>query len=128
MTSMTAIHNDTLRRPMYLLVRELNEYLGTTLVAYLANVRSRQQPNRWATEPDDPNHAEPGDEAKQRLQLVAEAFAAIEENDDRFVARQWLIGANPWFDGQTPAERIREFDAAAVFGALKAFLEDVGGA
>ena len=128
MTSMAAIHSDTIRRPMYLLVRELNEHLGTTLVAYLANVRSRQQPNRWATDPEDSNHAEPGDEAKQRLQLAAAVFAAIEENDDRFVARQWIIGANPRFDGQTPAERIREFDAAAVFGALTAFLGDVGGA
>lgn len=128
MTTVTEAHARTMRRPMYLLVRELNEHLGTTLVAFMANVRSRQLPNRWATEPDDPQHAEPRDDPKQRLQLAHQAFTLIEGREDEHVARQWLIGANPWLDGDAPAARIRDFDAKAVFGALENFLRDAGGA
>lgn len=128
MSAITSAHTRTMRRPMYELVRELNLNLGTTLVAYMANVRSRQLPSRWATEPGDPNHSEPRDEAKQRLQLAHQAFTILEDKEDEHVARQWLIGANPRLGGQTPAERIRDFDAPAVFGALTAFVEDIGGA
>ncbi len=124
----TAAHNDTMRLPTHKLVQALNENLGTTLVAYMANVRSRQLPKRWATEPTEPMHTEPRDEAKQRLQLAHQVFRLLEEDGNEYVARQWLIGANPRFGGQTPAERIREFDAPAVYGALYAFIEDVGGA
>jgi hypothetical protein len=124
----TKVHADTMRLPMYKLVQELNRHLGTTLVAYLANVRSRQLPNRWATEPADIHHTEPRDEAKQRLQLAHQAFQLLEINESEHVARQWLIGANPRLQGQTPAERIREFDASGVYSALYAFIEDVGGA
>lgn len=124
----TKAHTDTIRLPTYLLVRKLNQNLGTTLVAFMANVRSRQLPNKWETEPTDPNHTEPRDEAKKRLQLAYQALIVIDEHEDEHVARQWLIGANPRFGGQTPAERIREFDAQGVFGALKALVEDSGGA
>jgi len=124
----TAAHNDTMRLPTHRLVQDLNKNLGTTLVAYMANVRSRQLPKRWATEPTEPTHTEPRDEAKQRLQLAYQVFRLLEKDENEHVARQWLIGANPRFDGQTPAERIREFDASAVYGALEAFIEDVDGA
>lgn len=128
MTTVAAAHAKTMRRPMYLLVRDLNENLGTTLVAFMANVRSRQLPNRWASDPSDPQHAEPRDEPKQRLQLAHQAFTLIEEREDEHVARQWLIGANPWLNGDAPAARIRELDAKAVYGALENFLKDIGGA
>lgn len=120
---MHQIHLRTVRQPTHLLIRELNARLGTTLVAYLANVRSRQQPNRWASDPGEPHHAKPGDEVRKRLQLAATVFTVIEENDDVTVARHWFIGANPRFNGRTPAERIREFDAAAVFSAAQAFVD-----
>lgn len=124
---LTAAHTQTTKLPTYQVVRALNQHLGTTLVAYMANVRSRQLPGRWATDPSAANHTEPRDEAKQRLQLAHEVFIAIEKEESEHVARQWLMGANPRFDGQSPAERIREFDAGAVYGALKAFLGDVTG-
>lgn len=122
----TRNHSDTVKLPLHQLVQELNRNLGTTLVAYMANVRSRQLPSKWALNPEDVNHVEPHDEVKKRLQLAYQAFLAIDHNESEHVARQWLIGANPRFGGQTPAERIREFDSAAVYGALQAFLADGG--
>ena len=125
---MTSVHNETTRLPMHELVRVLNTNLGTTLVAYLANVRSRQLPARWATDPSETNHTEPRVEAKQRLQLAYHAFRTLEEKESEHVARQWLIGANPRLSGDTPAGRIRDFDAKAVFAALNALLGDPTGA
>lgn len=128
MPTLTSIHSATMRLPLHLLVADLNANLGNTLVAFIANVRSRQLPTRWASEPGDPQHSEPRDEAKKRLQLAHQAFKAIEEVEDEHIARQWLIGANPWLDGQSPAEQIREYDASAVYAAVRAFLDDAGGA
>lgn len=124
----TSAHHDTIRLPLHQLVADLNRNLGPTLVAFIAGVSSRQLPARWASEPGDPRHVEPRDEAKQRLQLAHTAFHAIDEQESEHVARQWLIGANPRFGGHTPAERIREWDAVGVHGALRAFLDDSGGA
>lgn len=125
---LTRAHGDTMRLPLHQLVGELNKNLGTTLVAFIANVRSRQLPGRWAIPPGEPGHTEPRDETKQRLQLAYQAFRAIEDDESEHVARQWLIGANPRFGGHTPAERIRENAAVDVYGALEAFLDDTGGA
>lgn len=128
-TTLTRIHSDTMRLPTYKLVRLLNKNLGTTLVAFLANVKSRQIPNRWATDPSDPQHIEPRDEAKQRLQLAYQAFKAISEaEDNEHVARSWLIGANPRFDGDTPAQKIREYAVKEIYTAVKDFIDDTGGA
>lgn len=125
---LTRAHSDTMRLPIYELVRILNKNLGTTLVAFMADVRSRQLPARWAAAPGEKNHADPRDDVKQRLQLAYQAFHLIEDAENEYVARQWLIGANPRFGGQTPAERIRAGEAGEVYGALQAFLDDTGGA
>lgn len=125
---LTRAHSDTMRLPIYELVRVLNKNLGTTLVAFMADVRSRQLPSRWAAAPGEKNHADPRDDVKHRLQLAYQAFHLIEEAESEYVARQWLIGANPRFGGQTPAERIRAGNAGEVYGALQAFLDDTGGA
>lgn len=117
-----------MRLPLHELVADLNKNLGTTLVAFMANVRSRQLPGRWATPPGTPGHTEPRDDAKQRLLLAHQVFHALESEENEHVARQWLIGANPRFGGESPAARIREYAAVEVFGALDAFLDDTGGA
>lgn len=107
--------------PLHQLVCELNACLVTTLVAFLANLRSRQVPARWAAEPADPGHAEPRDETEQRLRPAHQVYRAMEANEGEHAARQWLVG------GQAPAERIRALDARSVLGALHAFLQDTGG-
>ena len=119
---------DTVRLPMRQIVAELIDAAGPTLVAYMADVASRQMPARWASDPDDPRHVVPRDEAKQRLMLAHQAFSTIAVHEGDHVARQWLIGANPRFSGETPASRIRSFDAANVYGAMQAFIDDTGGA
>lgn len=125
---LTLAHNDTTRLPLHQMVADLNKNLGTTLVAYIANVRSRQLPARWATAPGEPGHTEPRDEVKQRLQLAYLAFRAIEQDENEHVARQWLIGANPRLGGRTPAELIRDWAPVEIHGALDAFLDGTGGA
>lgn len=104
------------------IVAELTANLGTTLVAYMADVRSRQLPARWISGDVDPR-----DPTKQRLMLAHQVFATIAAKESADVARQWLIGANPRFGGETPASRIRSFAAADVYGAMRAFIEDTGG-
>lgn len=125
---LTGTNTATAKLPTYMMVRELNRELGMTLVAYLADVRSRQLPTKWAADPENPHHVEPRTPVKQRLQLAHNVFRAMERADNEHTARQWLVGANPRLSGETPADRIRAFDAPAVFAAAEAFIEDTGGA
>ena len=44
-----------------------------------------------------------------------------------YLARQWLLGANPFFDGVSPADEIREGNLPAVMLACKSFVADDAG-
>jgi len=111
----------TLRTPE--VVRYLNRNLGTTLVAYMADVRSRQMPKKW-----EAGECVPRDAALRRLLLAYEVLKFLVDNEDKCVARNWMIGMNPRLDGDSPALRIRFLESRAVLGAARAFVEDVGGA
>src|SRR6476660_2816430 len=100
-------HGVSVRLP-HELVQELNQNLGTTLVAYIADVRSRQMPAQWAQPFGAANHAEPRNSAKQRLYIAHQLLTAIAEGDGWDTARSWMIGDNPVLDGNSPAQRIRE--------------------
>jgi len=104
-------------------VRYLNRNLGTTLVAYMADVRSRQMPKKWEV-----GECVPRDAALRRLLLAYEVLKLLVDNEDKCVARNWMIGMNPRLDDQAPATVIRMFLPKAVLGAARAFVEDVGGA
>jgi len=104
-------------------VRYLNRNLGTTLVAYMADVRSRQMPKKW-----EAGECVPRDAALRRLLLAYEVLKLLVDNEDKCVARNWMIGMNPRLDGDSPALRIRFLESRAVLGAARAFVEDVGGA
>jgi len=104
-------------------VRYLNRNLGTTLVAYMADVRSRQMPKKW-----EAGECVPRDAALRRLLLMYEVLKLLVDNEDKCVARNWMIGMNPRLDGDSPALRIRFLESRAVLGAARAFVEDVGGA
>jgi len=104
-------------------VRYLNRNLGTTLVAYMADVRSRQMPKKWEV-----GVCVPRDAALRRLLLAYEVLKLLVDNEDKCIARNWMIGMNPRLDGESPAAFIRMFLPKAVFGAARAFVEDVGGA
>ncbi len=116
-------HKLAVTTPQWEMVKALVDAFGTTLVAYMADVRSRQMPLRWMMPPDFLKAAKPGDEAVRRLLIAFTALTAIRESDDMAVARAWMIGSNPRFDGGSPAERVRADDAAAVFAAVSGFLQ-----
>ena len=103
-------------------VHDLNQNFGPTLVAYVADVRSRQMPKKWETGECVPRAA-----AAQRLLLAHDVLVLLLEHEDEHVVRSWFIGMNPRLSGLSPAERIRSFDADTVRGAAQAFVEDTWG-
>ncbi len=103
-------------------VRELNQNFGPTLVAFMADVRSRQMPTKWETGECVPRAA-----AAQRLLLAHDVLVLLLEHEDEAVVRSWFIGMNARLSGLSPAERIRSFDADTVRGAAQAFVEDTWG-
>ncbi len=104
-------------------VHDLNQNFGPTLVAFMADVRSRQMPKKWETGECVPRAA-----AAQRLLLAHEVLVLLLANEDEHVVRSWFIGMNPRLGGLSPAERIRSLDASKVRGAAQAFVEDAVGA
>lgn len=103
-------------------LQELLDELGPTLVAYVADVRSRQMPARWAT-----GESAPRAEAAGRLAAAHRAFRIVGMSDGPDVARRWFIGANPRL-GCSPAEAIRNGRGDAAIAAAHAFADDTGGA
>lgn len=124
MDLLTKAADDTARMDTHEVAAYLLERLGPTLVAYIANSRSRSMPKRWATDPSDPDHAVPSTDKKSRLQAAHAIFVAIETSDNDQIARNWLIAANPRLDGVTPAQAIREGRFKDAFSASKAFVSD----
>ena len=116
------VHALTTRLPMTQIVTELIAEVGPTLVAFMADIRSRQMPHQWAAGTTVPNDA-----AQQRLMLAHQVFGIVKASDGSDIARAWLIGTNPRFKDESPAARIRAFDAMAVLGAAQNFAEDGGG-
>jgi hypothetical protein len=102
------------------IVRQLNEALGSTLVAALAGATNRNQPHDWAR----PQGPEPGREAWNRVQFAHQIWIALESEEGREVARRWFIGANPLLHEFTPVIAIREDHLAEVRGAAQAFIDD----
>lgn len=98
---------------------DLLDTFGSTLVAYMANVRTRNLPKKWAD-----GDVLPGKQSLERLCLASRVLALVRDSDGPDVARAWMIGANPRFDdAQSPAERIRALDNRAVLGAAQAMAE-----
>lgn len=124
MTALTTASNETARLDNPQVARYLLKLLGPTLTAYIANVRSRSMPGRWALEPMQRGAAEPSIEHARRLRTAHTLFLAIEHNDGDQTARNWLISTNPRLDHRTPAALIREDKTLAVLRAAEAFIAD----
>lgn len=124
MDALARHHTDTTRMPIHEVVQYLLDRLGPTLVAYMADTRSRSMPPKWAKPPTNPGHATPSDAKTQRITLAHTLFTTIADTDDEYVARSWLISANPRLDGATPADLVRGNDAKAAYAAADAFAND----
>lgn len=101
-------------------VSQLNEHLGPTLVATIANVRDRSLPEKWA------NGAQvPLPDSRERLLAALRAWSILTEYDSDDVVRAWFIGANPRLGEMSPIMRLRCGDVDAVISAAQAFAVDV---
>lgn len=124
MDTLTRHHTGTTKMPLHEVAQYLLDRLGPTLVAYMADTRSRAMPPKWAKPPAVAGHAAPSDVKAQRVKLAHTVFTVIADADDEYVARSWLISANPRLDGATPADLIRNNDAKTVYAAAEAFIND----
>lgn len=124
MDTLARNHTDTTRMPIHEVVQYLLDRLGPTLVAYMADTRSRAMPPKWAKAPTEPEHATPSDGKARRIRMAHTVFTTIADADDDQVARSWLISANPRFTGATPADLIRNDEAGTVYAAAEAFAKD----
>ena len=111
-------HGRTMRMDIHDVVRELNSTLGPTLVAGLAGVKDRKLPIRWA-KPDGPITRP---EASNRLTFAHRQWTVLFAADGAAVARQWLIGGNPYLRENTPISAIREDRHSEVAAAVQAFV------
>lgn len=100
------------------IVRQLNDALGSTLVAALSGVRNRKQPYEWAR-PDGP---EPPPDAWNRVRFAHQIWTALEPEEGRDVARRWFIGGNPLLGASTPVIAIREDRHTEVRRAAQEFI------
>lgn len=112
-------HRDTSRYEPHELVRELNEGLGTTLVAALAGSKNRAQPYEWAKA----GGSTPRAAAWNRLQFAHQIWRDVEEAEGAGVARRWFIGGNPLLSEQSPISAIRDDRHAEVRRAAQAFVD-----
>lgn len=124
MDLLTKASDDTARMETFEVAAYLLERLGPTLTAYIAGSRSRAMPKRWATPPDDADHAEPSHDKAGRLKVAHSVFRMVEDSDSDHVARNWLLSASPRLDGVSPADAIREGRFPDVYRATTSFVED----
>lgn len=118
-STIVKLHRETSRYEPHELVRELNAYLGPTLVSALAGARSRAQAHEWAK----PNGSVPRDAAWNRLQFAFQIWHTVEEAEGAAVTRRWFIGGNPLLSEQSPVIAIRDDRHAEVRRAAQAFLD-----
>lgn len=118
--SATDAHLHTARLGIREITRQLNNHLGPTLVAVLAQTKDRKLPLRWA-KPDGPN---PRTESEKRLTYAHRVWTQIAGAESDHVARLWFIGANPRLEEATPVSAIRDGRFAEVSAAANAFVED----
>lgn len=114
----TSIHRDTTRMDIHVLVKTLNENVGTAVVQAMTGTKNRNAPREWA------KAVSPRPEAEARLRLGYRAWRTIESSDGADVALAWLVGANPRLGERTPVTAIREQRAEEVMAAAQSFVED----
>ena len=86
------------------LVKELRELLGASLVAYLGGVRETRAVRQWA----EGTRAISGREDLQRLRVAYQAAKLVAERDDSDVVQAWFQGLNPVLGDRSPARLLRE--------------------
>lgn len=80
------------------IARELREALGADLVARMTRVEP-ELVDQWATGDQTPSAQD-----EQTLRAVFEIYKTLAEPQTPKLARAWLLGLNPNFEWQQPAE------------------------
>lgn len=114
-------HIKTTKLSIHELVRQLNDHLGPTLVATLADVRDRRLPIKWAAS-DGPV---PRPEAEKRLRMAHRIWGHLSKEENDTIARAWFIGANPRLGEEAPVMKLREGDLPAVMHAALAYIKGI---
>ena len=101
-----AAHEQAMRLPESVLIKELRDHLGVRLVAYLAGVGETRAVHAWI---EGTRHIR-NTEVIGRLRLVHQIVGLITSRDSDHVAQAWLMGLNPKLDDRSPARLLREGD------------------
>ena len=119
-----AAHEQAMRLPESVLVKELRDRLGVRLVAYLAGVGETRAVHAWA---DGTRHVRSPD-VMDRLRLVHQLVGLIMTRDTDHVAQAWLMGLNPKLEDRSPARLLREGDLQDVGPQILAAARDFAAA
>lgn len=124
MPAMTLVdaHQATTKLDIHEVALRLNAHLGPTLVATLANARSRSTAHKWAKAATE-GGVEPRDDSAQRLRDALTIWTHIASAENDHVARAWFVGGNPRLDGESPVMCLRAGQAKAVWAAAAAFVD-----
>lgn len=113
-------HQNSIRLPDDVLVRDLRDLLGAKLVAYIGSMKETRAVRQWAD-----GERRPSAEVMQRLRTAYHVAALLAERDSRAVVQAWFQGTNPQLDDVPPARLLREgqLDDAGplVLAATRAF-------
>jgi hypothetical protein len=97
-------HHDATRLDPAVLVKDLRDLLGATLVAYLGGVKETRAVRQWA----EGTRAVSGGEDLRRLRLAYQAARLLAERDSNQVVQAWFQDLNPALGERSPARLLRE--------------------
>jgi hypothetical protein len=120
--TLTGAHQQTTKLDIHEVALRLNEHLGPTLVATLANARSRSTAHKWAKAASE-GGVTPRYDSAQRLRDALTIWIHIASADNEHVARAWFVGGNPRLAGESPVMCLREGREQEVWAAAKAFVD-----
>lgn len=102
------------------IVRQLNSAIGPTLVSALAGCSDPGLSRKWARV----GGPGPRPEAQARLRLAHQVWTAVSAVEGEHVTRLWFTGVNPWLEGVSPVEAIKNMQATTVMAAAAAITGD----
>jgi hypothetical protein len=105
-------HEYAMSSPIRVVVRELDEALGSTMVAAIGGVSETRAVKRWMTdrEPQRPHV----------LRFALQLSWIICGKSDRHTARAWFQGVNPHLNDGVPLLLLRQRELAEIQGPLMA--------
>ncbi len=110
------VHSRAVRRPISLVVAELQEALGQRLTAVIAGTTDGKAVWQWAR-----GERAPHPRTEKRLRDAYQVVQLLLEQEGPETIRAWFIGMNPELDDEAPAIAIAE-EPKLVLSAARAFL------